>query len=165
MSATKRAAKPAAGRSLWPWALGLACGVTAASAPLSAALMALVIAPTAAFAWFERQAGRPVTRCMALAGAAALAFPCRAVLSGMPVLAALREVATDPVNLLVCWAAQGVGWLLAQLAPAIAEAVAEHGARQEAARLREARAQLAEEWDLPALAKTNPAETAGRTKA
>jgi len=141
-------AKPATARGgALPWLQGLACGAVAVALPALAAVLAVLLAPALIALLLDRQPGRPVARCLVMAGLAA-GIPAlrRAWEAGLGADAA-EALLADPMTLGTVWSAAAAGWLAAELAPLAVRVVLEGWARVRIARLRAEAAKLAETWD------------------
>ncbi|MBS0560944.1 MAG: hypothetical protein JSR21_12890 [Proteobacteria bacterium] len=141
-------AKPAAVRgNALLWVQGLACGAVAVALPALAALLAVLLAPAMIALLLDRQPGKPIARCLVMAGLAA-AMPAlrRAWEAGLGTQS-LQDVLSDPMTLGTVWSAAAAGWLAAELAPLAVRAALEGWARVRIARLRAEAARLGEAWE------------------
>ncbi len=131
------------------WLQGLACGAAVTMATPSAVLAGLLLAPGIGAMLLEREPGRPVAKVTLLCGAALAAGPVLALWeSGQGVGGAVNAAADLPV-LAGCWAAQGAGWLVAQVAPVLVRLALEAHAKAQTALLQAERARHEAEWGIP----------------
>jgi hypothetical protein len=143
------AAKPARGRAVPGWLLGLACGAAVTLATPSAVMAGLLLAPGLMALVLDREPGRPAARAALMCGAAAAAVPVLGLWqSGLGVAGAVTA-ASDPEVLAGCWAAQAAGWLVAQLTPLLVRLGLDAAAAATAVRLRAERARYESEWGIP----------------
>lgn len=147
---TTPAAGPASHRpGVTMWLLGIACGTAVTMATPCVVLAGLLLAPGIGILLLEHERGRPTARVALLCGAAAAVAPLVALWqAGVGVSGALTA-ASDMGVLTGCWAAQGAGWLMAQLAPVLVRLVLDAHARTNMALLRAERARHEAEWDIP----------------
>jgi hypothetical protein len=131
------------------WAQGLACGVVATLATPTAVLAGLLLAPAVLTYMLDTRDGRALTRTVLLAGLAAAAQPLTTLWGGGHTMDLALRLVADPSHFGLAWAAQGVGWLLAEALPLAITASYNVQTAARAARLRAARAALEHEWSLP----------------
>ncbi|WP_048862072.1 hypothetical protein, partial [Acidisphaera rubrifaciens] len=93
-------------------------------------------------------AGRPLTRVLALFGAAGGIGPLVRLWSGGHTIALAMTLAGDPAVIGLAYALAGLGWLLSEVGPLALRVVMDAQAAARAARLRAARRRLAEAWSL-----------------
>jgi hypothetical protein len=130
------------------WLQGLLCGALAMLAPPTALLMGVLLGPAVLALLFDRQAGKPRARSIALFGMAASVDPLRTLWgSGHSMQVAVALLGSLHV-LGTAWAAAAAGWLLAEVAPVAVRATLEALSISRAGRLRASRARLADEWGL-----------------
>jgi hypothetical protein len=141
------------------WAQGLLCGGLVALLPPTALLLGVLLGPALLALFLDRQPGKPIARSVLLCTLAASVKPVRVLWGAGHSMAASMAVATDPDVIGTAWFAAAAGWLLAELAPIGVRVVLEAISRSQAARLRAARAALAEEWGLAS--RTPPREPPG----
>jgi hypothetical protein len=134
------------------WLQGLLCGAMAMLAPPTAVLMGVLLAPSILALMFDRQAGRPRARSIALFGMAASVAPLRTLWVSGHTMAAAGALLGDLHVLGLAWAAGAAGWLLAEAAPIAVRAALEALSISRAAQLRALRARLADEWRLDSAA-------------
>jgi hypothetical protein len=127
---------------------GLACGVLATVAPGIAILAAVLLAPGMAALKFDHEPGRPVARTVLTCGLAGCVQPVITLWSTGQSFDTAIAIATDARTAGVAWSAAAAGWLLTQIAPLIIRAVLEATSLARSARLRAARARLAEVWGI-----------------
>lgn len=148
-AATARVTTASPGRSnVLMWMQGLACGGLVAVLPPVALLLGVLLGPTLLAAYLDRQPGKPIARSVLLCTLAACVKPVRALWAAGHSMAASIALATDADVLGTAWAAAAAGWLLAELAPVAVRVALEAFSLSRAARLRAARAALADEWGL-----------------
>ena len=123
------------------WVQGLACGAAATLMPITAALVAALLA-----LMLDRQAGRPIARAMLLYGVAAAAAPLRQMWDTPQGIEASLSAVASVATLGVAWLSAGMGWFLAELAPVAVHVVLDANSNARAARLRLARETLLEDW-------------------
>ena len=140
--------RTAPGRAL-PVVQGLLCGIFAAAATPTALLAAALLTPSIGIWLLEREPGRPVARCMALCGMAAAAFPLATLWGTGHRLETTLALLADPATVALAWAAQGGGWLLAEMLPLLLSAVSTLQAAARVRALQAARTRLEEEWGIP----------------
>jgi hypothetical protein len=128
------------------WVQGLVCGALVAVAMPLALMLAVLLAPTAAAAMFDRQPGRPSVRAVLLCGLSACVYPLRRLWVGEHTLAASLAILGEPGVIALTWAAAAGGWILAELAPLGLSLALEAASRARAVRLRTRRERLLEEW-------------------
>jgi hypothetical protein len=144
------ATKPAARRGSLRWLQGLACGLLAVLATPTALLAGVLLVPTFVVAAVDTADGKPVTRAVLLYGLAGLALPLVALWMGGHGMNQSIGLVTDPAMVATAWAAQAVGWLIAELAPVAVRTLLDLKAAAQTARLRAERDALAADWDTPA---------------
>lgn len=137
------------GRS-YLWLQGLVCGAVATLATPTAVLGLALFAPALVAAMTERREGRPLTRVLALFGAAGGAGPLVHLWSGGHTLALALTLAGDPAVIGLAYALAGLGWLLSEVGPLVLRAAMEAQAAARAVRLRAARRRLSDAWSLAA---------------
>lgn len=135
------------GRS-YLWLQGLVCGAVATLATPTAVLGLVLFAPAVIASLTERRDGRPLTRVLALFGAAGGAGPLVHLWSGGHTLALAVTLAADPAVIGLAYALAGLGWLLSEVGPLLLRAGMEARTAARAARLRAARRRLTEAWSL-----------------
>jgi hypothetical protein len=144
----RRAAARPRQRSGGPTLALLAAATLAAAAPAVALSAAVWLLP-GIFVWIaERTPGRPLARCLLLAGLAG-ALPALVRLWSQP--ADLAGAASDAITLRACalpWAAQAAGWLCAQLIPVLTGAAERAATRSRLRALESARRRLMTEWSF-----------------
>ena len=128
---------------------GLACGAVVTLATPSAVLGGLLLAPGVGALLLDREPGRPAARVALLCGAAMAAAPVAALWQAGLGVGAAVTAASDMTVLAGCWAAQGAGWLLAQVAPVLLRLILDAHARTTMARLRAERARYEADWGIP----------------
>ncbi|HET8995858.1 MAG TPA: hypothetical protein VFN42_04260 [Acetobacteraceae bacterium] len=128
------------------WLQGLGCGAVVTLAPGFAALLGILLAPGLVALLFDREAGRPMARCVLLTGMAACIAPVEMLWSNGQTVAAALGLLGDFQVMGTAWSASAAGWLLAELAPLGSRLVLEALARSRAARLRAQRQVLIESW-------------------
>ena len=130
------------------WLSGLACGLLAAVAPGIVMLLLWLLMPALLALRYDPEPGRPVARTVLTCG---LAFCVRPVMAlwnvGYSSDAAFALLA-DPGVFGPPWSAAAAGWLAAQLLPIAVRVGLDAAALARAARLKAARAKLAEAWGL-----------------
>ena len=130
------------------WIQGLLCGGLVALLPPTALLLGVLIGPALLALFLDTQPGKPIARSVLLCTLAASVRPVRTLWAAGHGIAASMALATDADIVGTAWAAAAAGWLLAELAPVAVRVVLEALSLRRAARLRAARAALAEEWGL-----------------
>ncbi len=130
------------------WIQGLLCGGLVALQPPTALLLGVLIGPALLALFLDTQPGKPIARSVLLCTLAASVKPVRTLWAAGHGIAASMALATDADIVGTAWAAAAAGWLLAELAPVAVRVVLEAMSLRRAARLRAARAALAEEWGL-----------------
>lgn len=135
-------------RGVLPWGQGLLCGVLIAVAPPTCLLLAVQLAPGAAALLFDAAPGKPMARCMLLSGLAAAVFPLAALWAGDHGMELCLSLLSDPPTLGTAWAAQALGWLVAEALPLALLALQSLRATAHAARLRARRSDLEAEWGI-----------------
>ncbi len=130
------------------WIQGLLCGGLVALLPPTALLLGVLIGPALLALFLDTQPGKPIARSVLLCTLAASVKPVRMLWAAGHSIAASMALATDADIVGTTWAAAAAGWLLAELAPVAVRVVLEAMSLRRAARLRAARAALAEEWGL-----------------
>jgi hypothetical protein len=160
------APKPKGGQAVPPkaksflWLQGLVCGALATMATPTAVVLGVLMLPAIIANLTETAPGKPLTRVLALFGAAAIVGPLATLWTSQHTLGGAMALVEDPAVLSLSYAAAGAGWLLAELVPVAVRSTLEAAARTKAARLRAARARLQEEWRLPESdAKAEPKAT------
>lgn len=136
------------------WLQGLACGAVVALATPCAVLAGLLLAPGIGAFLLEREPGRPTARVTLLCGAAIAAAPVAALWQSGQGVGGAVAAASDPAVLAGSWAAQGAGWLMAQLFPVIVRLILDAQARTRMAGLRAERGGYEEEWGIPPRAES-----------
>jgi len=131
------------------WWQGLVCGAAVTLATSCAVLAALLLAPGIAALVLEREPGRPAARVALICGVAMAAAPLVALWQSGQDVGGAMNAASDTAVLAGCWAAQGGGWLLAQLTPVVVRLILEAHARTQMALLRAERARYEDEWGIP----------------
>ncbi len=144
--ATERASR---GPGAAGWLQGLACGAVVTLATPSAVLGGLLLAPGFGALLLDREPGRPAGRVALLCGAAMAAAPVGALWQAGLGVGAAVTAASDMSVLAGCWAAQGAGWLVAQLAPLLLRLILDAHAQASMARLRAERARYETDWGIP----------------
>ena len=142
------ASDPALRRGSRTWLLGLGCGLLGARATPVALLAGLLLGPSL-FAWLlDATPRRAVARPMLFCGLAAALQPLLDLWVAGHGMAASLELAGDLPTLAFAWAAQGMAWLVAELAPFMAGLMQAARDRARIARLCAARARLEAEWGI-----------------
>jgi hypothetical protein len=144
----KGAAGAARGPGAAVWLQGLACGAVVTLAMPCAVLAGLLLAPGIGAMLLEREPGRPASRVALLCGAALAAAPVAALWQAGSGVGAAVTAASDAMVLAGCWAAQGGGWLVAQLLPVLLRLLLDTQARTTIARLRAERERYESEWGI-----------------
>jgi hypothetical protein len=137
---------PASGGRARFYLEGLVCGVGVTLVPGSAVLAAALLLPALLARFGERGRGRPVARCMLLFGAAGSLQTMMLLWHSGGGLQAGLALALDVPRLARAWAAQALGWLLAESLPLLFRLLSD---AQTAVRVRNLQAQrrkLLEEW-------------------
>ena len=137
------------GRS-YLWLQGLVCGAVATLATPTAVLGVVLFAPAVIAVLTERRDGRPLTRVLALFGAAGGAGPLVHLWAGGHTLALALTLAGDPAVTGLAYALAGFGWLLSEVGPLLLRAAMEAQSAARAARLRADRRRVSEAWSLAA---------------
>jgi hypothetical protein len=132
------------------WMQGLLCGGLVALLPPTALLLGALLGPALIGLFLDRQPGKPIARSVLLCTLAACIKPVRMLWGAGHGMAASIALATDADIVGTAWAAAAAGWLLAELVPVVVRVVLEALSLAQAARLRAARAAVAEEWGLEA---------------
>ncbi len=130
------------------WLSGLTCGVVAAVAPGTAALMAGLLAPGIVALKMDREPGRPVARAVLLFGMAGCVQPVITLWNAGQTFGAAMSIVADPTVLGTAWGAAAAGWLLNQVAPLAVRIALEAATLARVTRLRATRARIAEAWGL-----------------
>jgi hypothetical protein len=130
------------------WLQGLLCGGIVTIAPPTALLMGVLLGPALVAFLLDRQAGRPKARSVALFAMAASVDPLRSLWASGHTVAAAAALLGDLHVVAAAWIAAAAGWLLAEAAPIAVRATLDALSASRTARLRTARARLAEEWGL-----------------
>jgi len=128
------------------WLQGLTCGAVVTLAPGVAVLLGLLLGPGLLALLLDREAGRPMARCVLLMGLATCVQPLRALWSDGQSLAVALALAGDLQVMGTAWSAAAAGWLMAELAPLGTRLVLEALARSRAAKLRSERDRLLAAW-------------------
>ena len=132
------------------WLQGLGCGAMATLAPGFAVLLASLLAPGLSALLFDREPGRPMARCVLLAGLTTCVQPVQALWSNGQTLNAALALLANFQTLGTAWSAAAAGWLLVELAPLASRLVLDAIARSRAARLRTQRQELIDAWGFDA---------------
>jgi hypothetical protein len=146
MAKTAATAKPRR-RGSWLWLQGLVCGAVVTLSTPIALLAGVLLLPTLIVAALDQGEGRPVARAVMLCGLAGSALPMMALWNGGRGMDQSLSLVTDMGVVAVAWAAQGAGWLVAELAPLGVRLMLEAKVAAETLSLRSQRAKLAEDWD------------------
>ena len=136
------AASPQPSRSLPGWLIGAVVGCLVTMATPTALLLAVLLAPAFCARLLDPSPGRLTARAVMTYGAAACISPALALWQGNHAMADAWTMLTSLRPLAIAWAAQAVGWLLGELAPAAIRGMLEVGAVAEARNLRAQRARL-----------------------
>ena len=130
----------------WFWLQGLVCGGAVATAPGTALMALVLLAPSGVAYVMDAAPGRPHFRVIALLGAASTFAPMLLLWERGGSVDAALDLLGEPARPLLSWFCCGAGWLLTELAQVVSRlAVTAREART--IRLLDAeRAQLAEEW-------------------
>ena len=147
--ARAKAAAPAKTKGSWGWMQGLVCGAVVTMATPSALLIAVLLAPSGLAFILDRTPRRLLTRPVFLLGLATAAQPMLLLWRAGHSLDAALGLVTDPSVVVLAWAAQASGWLLAEMLPVVIGLVMQGSAAARAARLRAARRSYEEQWDIP----------------
>lgn len=131
------------------WLQGLGCGLAVAVATPCVVLTLLLLAPGIGVLLLEREAGRPTARATLLCGGAMAVAPVAALWHVDLGIGGALTAAADMGVLGGCWAAQGVGWLVAQVAPVLIRLALEAHAAGNLLRLKAERAKYEAEWGIP----------------
>ena len=131
------------------WLQGLLCGALIVAFPAIGLLLGVLLAPGLAAILVDRSNGRVVARIMLLMGLTVAGHAVAALWHSGHMIAGSFELIGNLRLVVASWTAQACGWLLAELAPAIAAIVLETKARGRIARLRARRAAHEDEWSLP----------------
>ncbi len=130
----------------WFWLQGVVCGGVVATAPGTAMMTAILLAPVAVAYAMDATPGRPHLRAIALLGAASTFMPLRLLWEHGGSVEAALDLLGDPLRPLLSWSCCGAGWLateLVQLARRFAVATKEAALLKQ---LKAERARLVEEW-------------------
>ncbi len=111
-------------------------------------LIALLLAPGIGAWLMEREAGRPAARVALLCGAAMAVSPVVVLWQSGAGVGGAVTAASDAAVLAGCWAAQGAGWLMAQLAPVVVRLALDAHTLANIARLRGERRRYEVEWGI-----------------
>jgi hypothetical protein len=147
MPAAAAPAKPASGARRW--LQGAAFGGLVTLATPTALLGGLLLAPSLMAALIDQTPGRPASRPMLLWGIAASVRPMVELWTGGHTNAHALALASDLSVIAAAWAAQGGGWLVAEILPLFIGAAMHAAAAAHALQLRQARRRHETEWDLP----------------
>ncbi len=147
-----RAAKPVAadkpGRSIW--LQGLLCGAIASALPATAVLAVILLAPTVLIAvMVDRSPARTTARTMLMMGLMVAAHGINQLWHGPNTVVASLDIAANLRLTASAWGLQGLGWLLTEVAPILAELALDAKAGARLAVLQRRRAALDHEWTLP----------------
>jgi hypothetical protein len=132
------------------WLQGLLCGAVATLATPTAVLLGVLLGPALLALVLDRQSGRPKARSVALCSMAASIDPLRTLWVTDHSMATAAALLGNPRIVAAAWSAAAAGWLLAEVTPIAVRVVLDALSISRAARLRAARARLAEEWGLEA---------------
>jgi hypothetical protein len=130
------------------WLQGLLCGAVVTLATPTALLLGVLLGPALLAFMVDRQPGRPRARSIAFWNMAAAVDPLRTLWVSGHAMAGAASLVGDMHIVVTAWSAAAAGWLLAELAPVGARVALEALSISRAARLRAARAVLAEDWGL-----------------
>jgi hypothetical protein len=130
------------------WLQGLLCGAVATLATPTALLLGVLLAPALLALVIDRQPGRPKARSIALWSMAASVDPLRSLWVAGHTMAGATALVGNGRVVVAAWIAAAAGWLLAELAPIVVRVALEGFSVSRAARLRTARALLAEDWGI-----------------
>lgn len=144
---TEKPGSGAPGKAIW--LQGLACGAAVALATPCTVLAGLLLAPGLGVLLLERETGRPTARATLLCGAAMAIGPVASLWRIDAGVGGALTLAADVGVLGGCWAAQGAGWLVAQLAPVLIRLALEAHATTNVLRLKLERARYEAEWGIP----------------
>lgn len=128
------------------WLLGLICGAGTMTAPATALLAAVLLAPGLVALAMDRAPDRGLVRTVAPAGLGLAVGPMASLWSSGGGMSAALVLALHPGTLLICWGAQALAWGLFEALPALLTATSEMADRARAARLRSELDQLRAEW-------------------
>jgi hypothetical protein len=131
------------------WIAGLATAALLGLAAPLAAVLGVLLAPTIGTAILDRSQGKGTARITGLFGLAAAAHPAYRLLNGSADWAMAIDQATDPTTLVTAWASQGLGAILAEIAPLLVRAALDSRSRRHAENLHAARQALEAEWGVP----------------
>ena len=132
-----------------PWLLGLLCGGMLAALPATGLLLGVLLAPAGIAIIADQSQTRPVARVVALMGMVIAAPALSLLWHGSNNIAAALDIAADLRLTATAWAAQGAGWLVAELAPVLVHAALAARAQARIISLQRRRAALEQEWGIP----------------
>jgi hypothetical protein len=141
----KGASQPRRQRS-FVWLQGLLCGAVATLATPTALLLGVLLAPALLAVAFDRDAGRPRARSIALFSMAASVGPLRTLWISGHTLSTALTLLTDVRVVGTAWCAAAVGWLLTEMMPFAVRALLDALSIARKTRLETERARLAEAW-------------------
>jgi hypothetical protein len=124
----------------------------------TALLAAVLLAPTALAMVTDPAPGRPTGRTVLLFGLAASVHSFAMLWHASGSMDGALRIATDVTSPALAWAAQGAGWLLAEAMPVVLRIALDTAAAARLMHLRQQRAVLAEEWNLPVPQDAKPSQ-------
>ena len=130
------------------WLQGLVCGAVLAFATPVAVLVGVMLMPALAATLIETRPGRPVTRAVALAGAAFTVAPVWHLIQAGGGVPAALDVLADPAVTGPAWLAGACGWALCEVLPVLLRGVAAMNAQARVAALDAEEKALRGAWDL-----------------
>jgi hypothetical protein len=133
-------------RRSWLWLQGLACGAALSVATGPVLMMGVLLAPALMAYAIERNPAKPAATTMLLFSAATTFTPLRDLWQGGQSIEGGLLMLGDPMRAGLAWVAAGTGWLLEEMAQAIAGQYSDIKTRHRIAALNKERAALVEEW-------------------
>ena len=100
----------------WFWLQGLICGGVIATAPGTALITSVLLAPATVAYAIDATPGKPYFRVMALLGASCTFVPLRLLWDHGGSVNAALDLLGDPLRPLLSWSFCGAGWVLTELA-------------------------------------------------